>query len=258
MVGCALLTALNVGGVPIDTNWALDELRAFERMTVMTNASSSSGGVTRITASSRTAVPDGEVIAVAPVIERILDRVIPDWRTSAPLRPTNRWTRHREAAQRAITLLQREIELREKLGDDTPALSAASFHPWAWEGARSMWASGHYRQAVVNALLKVQAETQNKTGRHDLSETRLFTEAFAPSAPRPGSSRLRLRGDDGSDTYKSAQRGAMNLAEGLFAGIRNVAVHTVAETKEDEQEALEQLAAVSVLARWVDVAQLTT
>ncbi len=50
----------------------------------------------------------------------------------------------------------------------------------------------------------------------------------------------------------------MALAEALFAGIRNVVSHTLAETEADEQRALEQLAAVSVLARWVDHAELVT
>ena len=57
--------------------------------------------------------------------------------------------------------------------------------------------------------------------------------------------------DDGSDTYKSVQRGAMTFAEGVFAGIRNPLSHE-AEQELSEQEALEYLAALSVLARWVD------
>ena len=56
---------------------------------------------------------------------------------------------------------------------------------------------------------------------------------------------------DGSDTYKSVQRGAMALAEGTFAGIRNPLSHE-ADQELDEQVALEYLAALSVLARWVD------
>ena len=59
--------------------------------------------------------------------------------------------------------------------------------------------------------------------------------------------------DDGSDTYKSVQRGAMALAEGIYAGIRNPFDHD--DPKDiDEQVALEYLAALSVLARWVDEA----
>ncbi|GAB3312772.1 hypothetical protein GCM10027451_25930 [Geodermatophilus aquaeductus] len=70
--------------------------------------------------------------------------------------------------------------------------------------------------------------------------------------------RLRLRDDDGSKTSGNAHRDAWSLAEGLFAGIRNVVSHTVAENQADEQRALEQLAAVNVLARWVDDARVVS
>ena len=121
-----------------------------------------------------------------------------------------------------------------------------------------MWGSRHYRQGVVDALKKVQAEAQDKTGRFDLSETKLFQEIFGTTAPQQGKTRLRLAPDDGSPTCTSVQRGAMALAEALFAGVRNPAAHTVAETEIDGQHALEQLAAVSVLARWVATATVAT
>ncbi|MFX8778219.1 TIGR02391 family protein, partial [Acinetobacter baumannii] len=66
--------------------------------------------------------------------------------------------------------------------------------------------------------------------------------------------RLRRMKNDGSDTYKSVQRGAMSFAEGVFAGIRNPLSHEV-DQELSEQEALEYLAALSVLARWVDQSQ---
>ena len=59
-------------------------------------------------------------------------------------------------------------------------------------------------------------------------------------------------------THESVQRGAWSLAEGLFAGVRNLASHTYQETEVDEQRSLEQLAAVSVLARWVDDATMAS
>lgn len=203
-------------------------------------------------------VPEDRIINQAPVVERILARVTPDWRTTVPKNPYNRWTQHKEACQRAYTELTREAEIRERLGDDAPTVDADRLHPWAWQGARSMWQSRHYGQGVVDAVKRVNAEAQNKTGRHDLSETDLFNQAFSANAPKPGEARLRLRDDDGSDTYKNAHRGARSLAEGLFAGIRNVISHTLQETEADEQRALEQLAAVSVLARWVDDARVAT
>ena len=69
--------------------------------------------------------------------------------------------------------------------------------------------------------------------------------------PTNGKSRLRRMKPDASDTYKSVQRGAMALAEGIYAGIRNPLNHQE-PTDIDEQVALEYLAALSVLARWVD------
>lgn len=236
----------------LDEQWALDELVAFERMTVMRNGSS--GGF--FTDQDYTASPDDTIAASAAVVEQILDRVIPDWRTAVELRGTNRWTRHREATQRAIAILKRQAELREKLGDNAPTLDASRFHPWVWEGARSMWGSRQYAQAVVDALKKVNAEAQLKAGRRDVSETDLFNQLFSMDAPKAGRPRLRLMSDDGSDTYSSVHRGARAMAEGLFAGVRNRHSHEVADTPAEEQHALEQLAAVSVLARWVDDAEV--
>ncbi|SMO84565.1 Protein of unknown function (Hypoth_ymh) [Geodermatophilus aquaeductus] len=88
----------------------------------------------------------------------ILARVIPDWQTAVPKDSYNRWSQRREAAQRAVTLLQRQAELREKLGDNAPTLDASRLHPWAWDGARSLWQRHHYREAVEAALKTVNAE----------------------------------------------------------------------------------------------------
>lgn len=232
----------------LNTEWALAELDKFIQQTVMHNGS----GAGFITTSDVTAAPDVEVTRQAPIVERILGRVLPGWRTDVPSNSANnRWARHREAALRAREILVREREVRANLGDDAPEISAARLHPWAWSGASSLWASGHYREAVGGAARKLNAETQNKVGRRDLSETKLFQEAFTDKAAEPGKARLRRITPDSSDTYKSVQRGAMALAEGIFAGIRNPLSHE-ADQELDEQVALEYLAALSVLARWVD------
>ena len=60
---------------------------------------------------------------------------------------------------------------------------------------------------------------------------------------------------DGSNTYRSMQRGARALAEGIYAGIRNPFNHESPHDI-DEQVALEYLAALSILARWVDESEL--
>jgi uncharacterized protein (TIGR02391 family) len=235
-----------------DVEWALGELRRFEQMTVMRNRSTE----TVLTSRTATASTDSDVTRLAPVVEMILDRVTPRWREEVPLRGTNRWTRHRDATLRAITILERQEELHEKLGDKAPTLDASHFHRWAWDGARSMWSSRHYSQGVFQALMRVNAETQNKVGITHLDNTKLFQQVFSTNDPKPGDIRLRLGSEEESETYRSLHRGVAALAEGLFAGIRNVTAHVASEDDGDEQRALEQLAAVSMLARLVDDARL--
>lgn len=116
-----------------------------------------------------------EIIATAHAVEQILDRVLPDWRTSVDATGNtrvDRWYQHPEAAQRADAALVRDAEIRERLGDDAPQLSAATMHPWVWDGARPLWRSGHLREAVTAAARQVNAETQNKVGRRGEPHTR--------------------------------------------------------------------------------------
>jgi len=236
----------------MNLEWARIELDKFIEQTVMRNASSANF----ITARDTTAASDVEVTKQAQVVEKILDRVLPKWRTEVPeLSAHNRWSRHREGAIRAREELGRDQEVRENLGENAPEISAEKLHPWVWSGARSLWQSGHYRSAVEDAAKKVNAETQNKVERRDVSETKLFQESFSERDPEPGKKRLRRMKPDGSDTYKSVQRGAMTLAEGIYAGIRNPFNHEDPRDI-DEQIAVEYLAALSVLARWVDDASV--
>jgi len=236
----------------MNIEWASAELDKFIEQTVMRNASRSGAGWVSISNKDITATADVEVTRQATVVEQILDRVIPRWRNEVPDdSANNRWAQHREAALRAREILVRRQEVEENLGENAPELSAANLHPWIWSGAKSLWQSGHYREAVEGAMKKLNAETQNRVGRRDLSETDLFKQSFSLDEPKPGKARLRRIKDDGCDTYKSVQRGAMNLAEGVFAGIRNPLSHE-ADQELTEQEALEYLASLSVLARWVD------
>lgn len=229
----------------MNTEWAIKELEKFILATEL--VSHPDPGVI----ASFPRESDEIIAAQAHVVEQIMNRVVPNWRTEVGKDNYHRWGEHREAAVRARAQLVRKQEIEENLGENAPELSAAELHPWIWEGAKSLWQSGHYREAVGGAIRKLNAETQNKVDRRDVSETDLFKQAFSMDEPKVGKSRLRRMKDDGSDTYKSVQRGAMALAEGVFAGIRNPLSHEV-DQELSEQEALEYLAALSVLARWVD------
>lgn len=237
----------------LNAEWAIGQLNDFIRATSVTYLSSPPGSIGLH--SYKTAEPEDEIVKRAQVVEQILDRVVPGWREAIKKKDRQKWSIHYEAAVRAREALVRADEVRQNLGDDAPEISAANLHPWVWSGARSLWQSGHFRSAVEDAAKKVNAETQNKLGRRDLSETKLFQETFADKPAEPGKPRLRRMTPDSSDTYKSMQRGAMALAEGIYAGIRNPFNHESPEDI-DEQIALEYLAALSVLARWVDSAMV--
>lgn len=198
--------------------------------------------------------PAAEASERAHVVELIVDRVLPGWRADRPAKD-NEYTWLRDQGSRAKSALQRASELTDKLGDNAPEMDAANLHPWAWDNGRSYWNSGHYHQAVMQAAIRINAETQAKLRRMDVSETALFNEAFSLSQPKPGAARLRLAKDDGSKTYENLHRGARAFAEGLYAAIRNPGMHTPTDGGE-EQLALEQLAAFSLLARWVHQAEV--
>lgn len=235
--------------------WAIDQLEDFIKAATVTYIASPPGSIGFH--NYETAMSEDEVVKRAQVVEKILDRVVPGWRADIKKKDRQKWSVHYEAAVRAREALFREEEIRTNLGEDAPDLSAAELHPWIWGGAESLWHSGHFREAVEGAIKKLNAETQNKVGRRDVSETNLFKQVFSMDAPKPGQVRLRRMADDGSDTYKSVQRGAMTFAEGAFAGIRNPLAHEAGDEL-SEQEALEYLAALSVLARWVDSASVVS
>lgn len=146
---------------------------------------------------------------------------------------------------------------RGKLGDDGPDMDAANLHPWAWETGASYWNSVHFHQAFMQAAIRINFETQTKLGRMDLSETALFNDAFSLDAPKEGAPRLRLAVDDGGKSHQNLHRGAGAFADGLKTAIRNPGMQTPPPVDgSEEQLALEQLAAFSLLARWVEQADV--
>ena len=162
----------------------------------------------------------------------------------------------RDAVNRGLGILAERDEWEAKLAPDAPVLPADQFHPWVWQAAQTLWDSSHYRHAVQAAATAINDHTQNKLGRRDVADTQLMQETFSPNPPEPGKPRLRCPGDPSNPTTQSRQRGALQYAVGCFGAIRNPATHEQGEW--DQQEALECLAALSVLARWIDGWKLDT
>lgn len=170
----------------LDVPWALGELRAFLRSSDQV-AHQNAPGDSVVVIGTYQRESDDLVAGRAQVVEQIIDRVLPDWRgnerrTSDQRR--ERWVFLREQASRAAAELERAEELRARLGDDAPHLDAGQMHPWVWDGARSLWQSGHYGEAVTAAAKKLNAETQSKVGRRDLGETKAVPRDLQPEPGR--------------------------------------------------------------------------
>lgn len=239
----------------MDQDWAIEQLEAFVKASTILGDYKRGWRPTYIGDMSLPKAGPGGLIELTLVAEKILNQVTPGWRPGVVTTSSDVLRPIRDAAQRAIVELRIGDELNERLGGGGgPRLSAPTLHPWVWDAARSLWQSRHYREAVLAAARRVNSETQAKVERRDISETDLFKQSFSDDPPTDRALRLRPAGDDDGKTALSHRRGIRAFAEGCYAGIRNPGSHD--EGSLDEQAALEQLAAFSVLARWVDDASV--
>jgi len=161
------------------------------------------------------------------------------------------WAAAEEAVLRLQGILEFEADHRRILGPHGPTLWAEGLHPWVWKAAANLWDDQHYRQAVLEAANAVELQTRLKIGIEGLKGGNLYAQAFSID-PQGLPKRLRIVGlDEGTDAWRSAHEGAKFLGMACSAGIRNWAAHPT-DKDVTEQEALEYLAAFSVLARWID------
>jgi hypothetical protein len=159
---------------------------------------------------------------------------------------------------RAIGIHELGEEARHRMRPDSPELIADQFHPWVWDAAAPLWFAGSRQEAVHAAARSVNARMQQKRGHHDKSDTALCREFFSLDAPSPARPRLRFKGySPTSSTWRSKHQGAMEFGAGCFEAIRNPAAHEHGLAL-SEQVALEQLAAFSLLARWIDECEVAT
>jgi hypothetical protein len=166
-----------------------------------------------------------------------------------------------QTCQILIGAIRDREELEANLADQGPKLAADGLHPWVWDHAKSLWADGHRRSAVQTAGTALfDAHVPAKLGKaRDQTGGFNLMGAFSPKDPAPGSPRLRLTAYDriaDEQNWKSAHEGAMHLGQGCALYIRNLSTHDLREP--DEQEALEMLAALSLVARLVDRAEVVT
>jgi hypothetical protein len=164
------------------------------------------------------------------------------------------WSTTLLPARELKTVVSRRETIEAIRAEGGPTMAAGGLHPAVWNAARPPWSARLFRLAVADAGTAVDTLLKLRLGRDDLSGDMLITEAFSTKDPVPGAPRLRFTGlgSRDSDRWKGAHVGASNFGRGCVGGLRNWAAHTLGEG--DEQVALEYLAALSVLARWIETA----
>ena len=128
-------------------------------------------------------------------------------------------------------------------------ITADRLHPRVWTAASAIWDTGEYRVAVARAALSLSMHIKARA-ESKLADGKLVSEVLSPDPPKIGATRLQFPGDKDDETWRSRQRGLHMLAQGAYAGIRNVSAHE--DEPLEEHAALEYLAVFSVIARWVD------
>lgn len=135
-----------------------------------------------------------------------------------------------------------------------PSVGVEAMHPVVWGAASRLWRDRHFREAVGAAAEAVALLVKTRTGRNDVADTALWQEAFSDKEPAPGKPRLRWPGDPANRDVSSMNGGLRFYAPGVQMTIRNSVAHGAGQL--DEQDAVERLAALSLLARWVDECNL--
>ncbi|MCX4745196.1 TIGR02391 family protein [Kitasatospora sp. NBC_01287] len=228
----------------MDRDWMRQQLEAFDNLAMRYEASERHGGYI----GDRTLYE--QLHRLEPTIKQILRLLDPKIAEKIDIDQMAGPIMARNEVHRGLGILASMDEWAARLTPDAPTLAADQLHPWVWEPASPLWAAEARQDAVLAAARTVNRRLQQKLGRHDIGETDLCLQTFDLKEPVAGKPRLRFPDDRNTPTWRARQEGAKYLAAGVFLAIRNVAAHED-EVSWTEQEALEHLATLSVLARWI-------
>ena len=123
------------------------------------------------------------------------------------------------------------------------------FHAEIERVSGTLYRDGHYREAALNAYIRVIEEVRKRSGL-DEDGDRLMNRAFGCENQTPAIQFNSLQ----SEPERDEQKGFMYLYKGLV-GLRNFKAHTT-QFLDDPRRAHDYLAFASLLMRVVDIAQI--
>lgn len=186
--------------------------------------------------------PEGSSVSFDPIMSwhRIL-------KSNPPFTPGDIYTACDQIFGRLETMA-RQLQIEHTAGIE-------QLHELIWESAKSLWVTEHRRSAVSTAAEALVNHVRTLIGRRDIGGTELWQEAFSVKQPNDTTKvRLRWPGNPTDETVRSMNDGLRRFAPGVQLTIRNLTTHGDEEIT--EQEGLERLATLSLLARWVDQCEL--
>ena len=138
---------------------------------------------------------------------------------------------------------------------DHNVLRVVDIHPWVAEPAEPLFNDEHWFMAVAAAADNVRAQWRIVLG----SESDDLPSAFSPKDPKDGQPRMRFshyeRARDEKE-WVNAHEGVMHFARGCMMRIRNLYKYHPQDQAISPGLALEALAALSRLARWITDAEV--
>jgi uncharacterized protein (TIGR02391 family) len=246
---------LNLRGV--DVAGVKAELQQYVEQTTPRNGS----GNGFITTQSYATCGRPQALALSERVIPILDRLYPKWRDENEPDSNFEFGSERDAAMRLLARIESDEQISDLFSgqDDAPRLSAGAMHELIWNASSAQWSTGHRHEAVLAAAKPVNSRLQERLGRRDLADVKLVQEAFSNKDPEDGKPRLRFSGVEDDQTRESLRQGVLSFGVGCFQAIRNPVGHLQNDEHElTEQQALERLAALSLLLRWIDEATVMT
>lgn len=198
-----------------------------------------------------------QITRLKPLIQGIMKQIDPDTNTNKldpdtpSVFPSSRNYYYSEPinqCDRLIGIIQTDSKLQQIIGRQEPFLSSSGLCEDIKNAAASYWSDKHYTEAVRQAYLELERKAQKLLGGEEYG-SKLWEQCFSKSGKLTIS-----EGDASTETTKESMRkGLQSLGQSAAWLIRNPISHTPTKKGDiPEEEALEYLAVLSCLSRWLD------